>query len=388
MILIIICLINLVSCSASIPKEILDWGINLETIFRDSADGTDFNTNISKLIDPEKPELITEFVRRMQDIKRNGGSQYEINIVSFKDYKNKTFIEQGIGLLKNEYMAKINESYFINSKIHNSSFWAKFVINQGRAYYSDVEFCTKTDGNDKLYFAPEIKDLAPIILEESKLAYTKATEHFNGSIYNVCLKVYSNSNIFKEFIKPSIQFDMSGWNEYGESIKINLSDLDYKFITKNLGDKEVVKKFREYLKKVLTHEMSHLITGEITGNNIPYWLSEGIAISTMNSLNSQNNNAILKPTVSLIELSNLNIENASEESVINSYYSDCELYVNTFIRTYGYKGLANVLNDLGEYPVNDENSSDSFILTNKILEEVIMKRYGIGTRKFGEKLIK
>lgn len=352
-------------CNSSYPKGIENDLSNISATFEKSKNGTDFYTKIKPFIDPEKPEFAIEFARKLKDIKKMGVKRIEFKVIGIK----KNFNVEG-----NAARVKIKENYEKDNKVSSINYWADFTLKNDKAYFSDLAFENLTDGNITLYYDEKLEPISKEIFQSIKTAYGKVSDVLPGGTEKVVVKAYSDNKIFASFVKPSIGFDMLGWNEAGEAVKINFGLIKWKSM-----EAATLKKM---LDKVLTHEITHLISGKMSGNNIPYWFAEGLATYVENSP------AVGLPSVSLDNLAAQNIENITDEKLLRQYYIDSEIYIKNFIRKKGMGELIRILELMGEYPVNLEDAGSSMELSNKVFAEIIKKEYNFDTRKFGEMLLK
>ena len=353
-------------CNSSYPIEIENNLASISLAFEKSENGSDFYTTIKPFMDPEKPEFAIEFARKLKDIKQMGVKTIEFKVIGLK----KNFKIEGSNVTR----VKIKEIYEKDNKVSSINYWADFTLKNDKAYFSDLAFEKLTTGNITLYYDEKLEPISKEIFQSIKTAYGKVSGVIPGRTEKIVVKAYSDSKIFASFVKPSIGFDMLGWNEAGEAVKINFGLVKW-----NNMETETLKKM---LDTVLTHEITHLISGKMSGNNIPYWFAEGLATYVENSP------ADGLPSLSLDNLAAQNIENITDEKLLRQYYIDSEIYIKNFIRKKGMGELIRILKLMGEYPVNIVDAGSSMELTNKVFAEIIKKEYNLDTRKFGEMLLK
>lgn len=339
---------------------------NMSAVFSKSIDGTDFYDTLKPYLNKENPEFLVEFARRMKDIKQLGVSEIKFTIVDI-DSK---FISEENNIIR----VKIRENYKIDSSSKTLSYWADFLILEGRAYFNDLAFSELTDSNITLYYDKELEPISGKILQSIKTAYEKVGETLPGRVERTIIKAYSDNGIFSSFIKPSIGFDMIGWNEAGESVKINFGHINWKA----LGDPAL----KKILDSILVHEITHLVSGEMSGNNMPYWFAEGLATYV------DETPADGLPSVTLDDLAGENIENITDAKIIRQFYLDSEIYIKAFYEKKGRDEMIRIINLMGEYPANIEDAGSSIEDCNRIFDEIVRKEYGVDTRNFGEMLIK
>ena len=354
-------------CSApQYPIEVKNCLSGISDTFKKSIDGTDFYDTLLPFIDIEKPELSIETARRLKDIKQMGVSEIKFEIVDMK---------KGVeGLEKDDLRIKIRETYKKNNTTELLNYWADFKIKAGKAYYSDLAFKQMEEGNITLYYDQSLSPISNKIFASIKASHEKVGDLLPGRTDKIIVKAYSDRQIFSSFIKPSIGFDMMGWNEAGEAIKINFGLINWE----GMGD-PVLKKL---LDSILIHESTHLISGVMSGNNMPYWFAEGLATYAENAPLSG------APSVTLDDLATENIENITDGKLIKQFYLDSGIYIKAFVEKKGKDELVRLIKLMGEYPKNKEDAGSSMDASNKIFEEIITKEYGLGTRKLGEMLVK
>ncbi len=334
--------------------------------FSRSVDGMDLRDTLKDLLDPDKPELLVEYSRRLKDLKQMGGEELMFQVQGMEDGA----AQKGSDTVK----VKIYETYRVDGKKNLLIYWAEFRMSENGARYSDLVFQEKREGNIILYYSPGLEPIADRVFQSIRAAYEKVGAILPGRPTRVVVKAYDDSGLFASFIKPSIGFDMAGWNEAGEAVKLNFGLQDWR------GMGEAVMK--NYLEHTLAHEITHLISGEMSNNNLPYWFAEGLATYVDGSADGE------MPSVTLDDLAGQNIENITDAGMIRQFYIDSGRYMTGLIQRKGIEEVIKLLGEMGAYPENLQDTGSSMESSNRIFEEIVTEDYGLDTRKFGELLLK
>jgi hypothetical protein len=275
------------------------------------------------------------------------------------------------------YKLSIEEEYTLDGERIKLKFDAVFKKYDNTYRFYDLYFKTAESKYFTIKYAPSL------IKQEAKLlvfiddAYNNVKQIYgNAPEDKTVVKLYDNNAVFGAFIKPSIKFKMSGWYEYPESIKINMSSM----LDRVISDAA----FHTTYLETLSHEMTHRINGQESNNNIPYWMAEGLATYVQNNgvLNKEN------PHHSLSELENINLEKLTDSQEIDEYYMDSYIYISRFIQKYGIDTLHQLLLEMGKYPIQESTAGEIYQESNRRFHEVVQKKLSLSRQQFEEVLSK
>lgn len=327
--------------SAPVPGGLLDT-LNAMSASINSKDIKGF----LKYIDSENKEFFAEEKHWFEDIMGLDIKNFSMEISSIS--------QKDDGLLKVEMSqyGQLGESSFL---IKCTGVFTKY----GSLYkFSDLYFESMETEHFIIKYSPSLKKQAAdfsVFIDDAydwvKSIYGHVPED------KTVIKLYDNSEVFNWFIKPSISFDMAGWYEYPESIKINMSSM------RNMHKDELRSRFED----VIAHELTHRTNMIESNNNIPYWMAEGIATYVQYGGEISRE----KPEMGLMALEKINLEQLRDPHEISNYYSSSYIYISRFIDKYGIGKLQSLLAGLKKYPVQEKTGGQSIEESNRIFHEVL-----------------
>ena len=258
------------------------------------------------------------------------------------------------------YNVDLIQSYDLNNEKNSIKYTGVFKSYNGSFKFHDLYFDIISTDHFTIKYSPSLSKEAQLFSAFVEDAYKNVK-----NIYGITpsgrtiIKLYEDNDVFSWFIKPSINFLMSGWYEYPESIKINLG------LQKEKKYDEPT--FRIKYLKTLSHELTHRTNMQESNNNIPYWMAEGIATFV-------ENNGVLKispPALKVTELEKINLEKLSESKDISDYYTNSYINVSLFINKFGLNKLHDILRELGKFPLQVRTGGPSIEDSNNKFHKVI-----------------
>jgi hypothetical protein len=340
-------IILLVSCSTNFEAKI---PVEMDNII--AAMSAAINTKDTQLymecIDSKNPEFYAEQYHMFQDIQN-------INISDFK------LIINGISMLDDDlYKADLEQSWNDNEGRHALKYQGIFKKINDSYKFSDLYFNYLNTEHYIVKYSPSLKSQADSLKTVVEDAYDIVNDVYGSVPKNeTVIKMYDDNDVFNWFIKPSIDFDMAGWYEYPESIKINMSP----GITKRYDDSN----FKDRYLAVISHELTHRISTEESANNMPYWMAEGLA--TLVEHNGRLN--LSKPQKNIEQLEKVNLEKLTDSKQISQYYMDSYINISLFIDRFGMDKLHDIIKGLGKYPLQQKTGGQSIDESNSIFHEVL-----------------
>jgi hypothetical protein len=181
--------------------------------------------------------------------------------------------------------------------------------------------------------------------------------HWKATLIEV--KLYHDSESFRQSVKLSLPRWAGGWNEAKQAIKLVVGEADV-----------------ESLRHGLAHEYTHQVVSALTNDNAAYWLQEGAAMYYEALISGE------RPLIggdfksyTIKELEQLNLEQLSDEDAYN-YYLSCYIQFRKLVGTFGEAGIRQVFDKLYQFGFNDLDSSmkqkETNQRTNKSLQDVRM----------------
>ena len=168
-------------------------------------------------VDAENPVLLQEELHWFEDLKEYPADQfaYESRLVGLEG-------DAAIVDLKVLYRAPAVDWKFL--PVH---YRARFVFRDGLWLYSDVDFEQQTCDHFVLkYEDPEFAFYAGRILADAERAYAQVTDDLEAwPDTPIEIKLYDQPDLFRFSIYMSMPF-ITGWNEPGEAIKLNIAGRD------------------------------------------------------------------------------------------------------------------------------------------------------------------
>ncbi|WP_421383454.1 hypothetical protein ACOJQI_03105 [Bacillus salacetis] len=222
-------------------------------------------------------------------------------------------------------------------------------------------------GDITVYFKPGDEAKGQSTLEDTEKLVNFYSKQFNWDPSPITIKLYStNEEISATVPSPSL----AGWNETGESLKINTAD-----------------KIEDTF-SILSHELTHKMLSDLTNDNAAIYLQEGFATYLQNRVQKDEAGAIyfddeLVDTNTKKAIENnpkvLSIEELNELSYsddIFTIYRDGYLMSNYLIKTYGMEKFSEVLNDLAAYEYIDKRIEHKMETIQPLTIEAFEKVYG------------
>jgi hypothetical protein len=189
---------------------------------------------------------------------------------------------------------------------------------------------------------------------------------FNWNPGPISIKVYSNINEVSATV-PWVR--LGGWNEIGESLKINSGLMSQIF-------------------NYLAHELTHKMVGDLTNDNASIYIQEGFATYLQGAINRDGNGMVsydhqkaIENAQKAMEISNT-VKTIEELGKIDytdpegSMYRDGALLSTYLIETKGVNMFLDMLKSLSTYEYIDKRIEHKLEMVNARTVEVIEKVYG------------
>jgi hypothetical protein len=289
--------------------------------------------------------------------------------LDIKDYK--LSIQKSSRISNSAYKVDFKQSCVVDGISKDLEFSGIFKLVENKYKFSDLDFGEISTEHFLIKYLPSLKTQAENISQIVDKAYENVKKIYGKAPEDkTTIKLYDDNQVFSWFIKPSINFDMEGWYEFPESIKINLS-----FTKDRLIDPS------RYL-RIISHELTHRISIEESSNNMPYWMAEGLAVLVENSGDTR----ISKPVKKISELEKVNLEKLSKPDEISEYYEESYINVSLFIKKFGMDSLHDVLSELGKYPLQEKTGGQSIDENNDKFHKVIESYLSLTVDQLDERL--
>lgn len=211
------------------------------------------------------------------------------------------------------------------------------------------------------YSHPSLKKASQVAIDTIDQALLVLKRRYDWQPTRVEVKLYHQSEVFRQSVKPSLPRWAVGWHEANQAIKFVVSPKDP----------------IDWLKKGLVHELSHQMVSELTHDNAAYWLQEGAAMYYENHLfeNREEKNpdvhSSLFPIMSLKELENTQLERLPADEASNFYLSSYYWFKQMIEQKDGEFHMRLVWSYLRKYPYVDQDSEKKLALTNQRTREVM-----------------
>lgn len=324
---------------------------------------TGISTKNSKLymkcIDSENPEFYAEQQHMFQDTEA-------LNISDFKlKASDSSKFDDG------SWLVSFEQSWSIGGSSHRLKYQGIFKNINGAYKFSDLNF-------DSLITDHFIIKYSPSLIEQAKSLSTFVEEAYVNlkNVYDrvpavkTVVKLYDDNEVFNWFIKPSINFNMLGWYEYPESIKINMNPTT----PKRIGDA----KFKEVYLGDISHEFIHRITIAESGNNMPYWMVEGLA----SYLGRKGKLDLSPPQKNIEQLEKINLDKLTDNTEITQFYKDSYLNICRLVDKFGVDKFYEILSELGKYPLQQKTIGQSIDENNALFHEVLKSHMSMTVEEF------
>lgn len=231
---------------------------------------------------------------------------------------------------------------------------------------SDYPFYHLTQGKVLVRFTDRSQREQAVIVQE---AAVKALQQFRRKLdWNpegqLEIKLYSDPEVFRQSIKPSLPRWVGGWFEAGQSIKMVGAE--------NYTD-------RRLLSSTVIHELSHRMVSEQSGDNAAYWLQEGAAeyyqSHLVPGLIQKREPKQTRPRWSLRKLERIDLESLSTEDAVD-YYRQCEQLFCFMMDRFGPATIKRLWVSLALYPSIDRDGADKLESLNKRTRDTLKKVTG------------
>ncbi|MEC1523621.1 hypothetical protein P9D43_16575 [Neobacillus niacini] len=233
---------------------------------------------------------------------------------------------------------------------------------------NDVPFETLTSesGSITVYYKKGQEDTAQKTLKDATDIVAFYSKMFNWKPEPISIKVYSNINEVSATV-PWVM--LSGWNEIGESLKINSGVMSQIF-------------------KYLAHELTHKMVGDITNDNASIYIQEGFATYLQAAINRDGNGMVsfdpqkpIENAQKAMEISNTlkTIEELGQIDYTDpegSMYRDGALLSTYLIETKGINIFFDMLKSLSAFEYIDKRIEHKLEMVNSRTVEAIEKVYG------------
>jgi len=178
----------------------------------------------------------------------------KINSLSIKLIKTETIGED-------EILAQLLQTYKFNGKAYMLNYSLRFIKQNDRWLDSGLDFKTIETDHFVINYLQGLKENAILASQGAEEAYNNIADRIGLKPKDkTVVKLYDDKELLRQSVKLSFGWQFAGWYEFPESIK-----------TMVYGTKD------DY-RKVIEHELTHKITIGLSNNNMPYWLSEGLAM--------------------------------------------------------------------------------------------------------------
>jgi hypothetical protein len=192
------------------------------------------------------------------------------------------------------------------------------------------------------------------------------SENFNWISDPITIKIYSDT----EEISATVPWpSLGGWNEVGESLKVTSFKKDDIF-------------------RILAHELTHKMLGDLTNDNATLFIQEGFATYLENKVQRNavgeihfDQNKVDAKSKKAIEISNsvLSIEELGKIDYTGDsipLYRDGSLISNYLVKTYGLDKYKEMLNYLSNYEYIDKRMEHKLETIKDRTMEALEKVYG------------
>lgn len=229
----------------------------------------------------------------------------------------------------------LRQSYRLKGTAHSTVFTSVYSEQNGRWLDEDIAFRTKKSDHFDIRYLGDDAAIGDKLAAEAELAYAGLQKRLPfRHDQPIMIKAYDDLELLRQSVKPSFAWQFAGWYEYPESIKTTTVNWEH----------------RPYA-TMIRHELVHLITIKQTRNNMPYWLSEGIA-----TYYQGDHKPVFLGADAYIPLANLettDLERLTDRAEIDAYYNRSAVAVRFLIETYGEDKMDALLTALGRSPLRE-----------------------------------
>lgn len=284
-------------------------------------------------------EYVWEKKHWFEDIIQGDITEYSLKIISIEEMESE------------EYLVKLEQSYVYNHKKYSIEYENIYSILDGRAYDCDLNFKEfETEHFIVKYTGASIKK--SWLSKSFEEAYKIATDRIGLSLDDkMIMKLYDDSEVMRQSFKLTFAWEAAGWYEYPESIK-------FIKMHRNRG-----------FKYGIAHELIHRITIEKSGNNMPYWFSEGIAVYYSRF---SDDNIIQQWNIPLSSLEEMDLEHL-DQRFVHLFYNNSAYFVKKFIDLYGEDTLMELLDELKKYGLENRTAGEAYHQSNERFKDSIEK---------------
>ncbi|TDL74533.1 hypothetical protein E2R56_10175 [Rhodococcus qingshengii] len=233
---------------------------------------------------------------------------------------------------------------------------------------NDVPFETisSESGTITVYYKKGQEDPAQKTLKDASDIVEFYSKKFDWKSGPISIKLYSNNREVSATV-PWIM--LGGWNEIGESLKINSDSMSQIF-------------------KYLAHELTHKMVGDITNDNASIYIQEGFATYLQAAIIRDGNGSVsydpqksIENAQKAMEISNT-VKTIEELGQIDytdpegSLYRDGALLSTYLIETKGVNMFFDMLKYLSSFEYIDKRIEHKLKMVNSRTVEAIEKVYG------------
>jgi hypothetical protein len=293
------------------------------------------------------------------------------------------FIDPGSFQLKVTSMTPRNENLFQvwvqqTYKRHGDTYDVRYplLIKKTEQGWKDVDLAFRQISHSVVtirFMDESLLDEAQTALDTLQRAVYLFRHRYGWVPKRVEVKLYQDTEMFRQSVKPSLPSWAAGWHESGESIK---------FVA---GMSEV-----GALSSGLVHELTHQMMSELTHDNAAYWLQEGAAMYYERHLLPglyRQQDAEQKSKVPLLPLSQLeqiNLEKLSNQEAYQ-YYQSCYHLFQFMIKQYGEKHVQDLLTVLKRSEEIQQDSADKMKFINGRTREAMKQILGVSIAELDRK---
>lgn len=300
-------------------------------------------------IDSTNIEFYNEQKRLINNIVNNNIENYTLELIKMEPVDENTVI------------VTLNQKHKYNYKDFDFTYEEKYIKTLNGWKDSDINTNIKETNNFIIKYMDNDANLDKIINEAEK-GYKEIVERYGREPETkTILKVYSDRELLRQSIDPTIAWEFTGWYELKEALKLYSGRED------------------EYsYAGLISHELTHRITMEDSNNNMPYWFAEGLAMYFANF--HENGGDHLEKgwytkedfNLPIRDLELMELESLTDSYNIGRYYGVSGIIVKYIDMKYGRDKLYNIIHELGKYEYSENIENQDFDKQNQQkLREVI-----------------
>jgi len=313
-------------------------------------------------VDDTNKEYYHEQKRWINDIATNKIENYELNIVEMKPID------------ESNVVVTLNQKYSYKYKDYDLIYDAIYRRTEKGWKDSGVNFKMKETDNFIVKYMDGEENLDKIINAAEKAHGEVVKRYGKKPLSKTVLKLYRDRELLRQMTKLSIEWQFTGWFEINEGLKVFTGrEQEYSY------------------QALLEHELTHRITMEAANNNLPYWFAEGLATNYANFYQRGGDPIELgwynkkDFNLTIAELEKINLEKLTQGYDIGRYYGVSGMIVKYLNHAYGKEKVIELVEELGEYPFNDNIANDNFDMENQEkLDEVFERVLNKETEEISE----